>query len=166
MLLLRILHIFLGAFWAGTILFLAIFLEPSLRSIGPDAGKVMMALFKRRLFSVMPFVAIVTVLSGFWMLWIVSKGFSSVFMGSRFGIALSTGGLLGTIAMLIGAIVIGPTGNRNFALMSELATADEARRGAIMAEMGRLRTKSAVAARIVAALVAGAVLAMASARYL
>ena len=38
---LRIAHIVTGAFWVGTVIFLAAFLLPSLRAAGPAAGPVM-----------------------------------------------------------------------------------------------------------------------------
>jgi hypothetical protein len=45
---LRLLHIVLGAFWVGTLIFFALFLIPSVRDAGPDGAKVMAALQRRR----------------------------------------------------------------------------------------------------------------------
>ena len=44
MALLRFVHIFSAIFWVGTTLFLVLFLEPTVRSLGPDGGKFMQRL--------------------------------------------------------------------------------------------------------------------------
>ena len=49
MIVLRLLHVGLGVFWAGSLLFIALFLEPSVRAALPESGKVMQQLAKRRL---------------------------------------------------------------------------------------------------------------------
>ncbi len=38
MIALRLLHILLGVFWAGTLFFIVTFLEPSVRAAGPEGG--------------------------------------------------------------------------------------------------------------------------------
>jgi hypothetical protein len=80
---LRLIHILVGVYWAGTIFFFVTFLEPSLRSLGPDGGKVMVRFFERGYLKLLPSVALVTILSGLWMLWIVSGEFDPAWMGSR-----------------------------------------------------------------------------------
>ena len=65
----RVLHISMGVFWAGTIVFNAIFLSPSMRDAGPDGAKVAAGLMKRRFLDVMPIVALTSILSGLYLLW-------------------------------------------------------------------------------------------------
>ena len=84
---LRLIHILGGVYWAGTIFFFVTFLEPSLRALGPDGGKVLIEFFERGHLELLPAVAVVTMLSGSWLLWIVSAGFDSAWMGSRVGMA-------------------------------------------------------------------------------
>ena len=60
---LRLLHIVLGVFWAGTLIFVATYLVPSVREVGPDGVKVMGAIVRRRFLDVMPAVAAVTIVS-------------------------------------------------------------------------------------------------------
>ena len=64
MLILRLLHILTGVFWAGTIFFMVSYLEPSARAAGPDAAKVMGNIQKRGLMTVLPIMALLTILSG------------------------------------------------------------------------------------------------------
>lgn len=164
---LRLIHILGGVFWAGTMFFFVTFLEPTLRSLGPDGGKVMIGLFERGYMKVLPIVATLTVLSGFWLLWIVSGGFQPSYMGSPIGIGLSSGGTLAIIALLIGIVVMRPVGARIWAISLQLPReTSEATRGALIAEMGQLRTRTVFAARLVFALLIGAVALMALARYL
>ena len=91
---LRLIHILSGVYWAGTVFFFVTFLEPTIRSLGPDGGKVMIRLFERGYLKLLPIVAVVTVLSGLWMLWILSSGFDASYMRTTVGMSLSTGGSL------------------------------------------------------------------------
>lgn len=163
---LRLVHILSGVYWAGTIFFFVTFLEPSLRSLGPDGGKVMIRFFERGYLKLIPFFAFVTVLSGLWLLWIVSGGFDAAWMGSGSGIALSTGGALAIIAFVIGMVILRPAAARSWAVARQLAQeADEAARNALMAEMGRLRNRNLRSGRLVFSLLVVAVGLMATARY-
>jgi hypothetical protein len=58
LLVLRVVHVVGGVFWAGAILFVVHFLEPAVRDAGPDGARVMQALQKRRYLDVMPVVAV------------------------------------------------------------------------------------------------------------
>lgn len=163
---LRLVHIACGVYWAGTIFFFTTFLQPSVKDLGPDGGKVMIRLFERGYLTALPVIAVAAVVSGWWMLWIVSSGFESAYMGSRNGIALSTGGLLGTVALLAGLFVMRPAALRIWAIAKEMPTADESRRGALMAEMGPLQARTAMAAKTIFSLLAAVVILMAVARSL
>lgn len=163
---LRLTHIVCGVYWAGTIFFFTSYLEPSLRDLGPDGGKVMIKLFERGYLTVLPVIATAAVLSGWWLLWITSGGFDASYMGTPTGISLSTGGLLATVALLVGLFVMRPTANRIWGIARELPqVTDEGRRGALMAEMGALRGKTGMAARTIFGLLVLAVSLMAIARY-
>ena len=167
MIVLRLIHILGGVYWAGTMFFFVTFLEPSLRSLGPDGGKVMIRFFERGYLKLLPAVAVVTMLSGLWMLWTLSGGFNPDWMGSSFGMALSTGGALAIIAFVVGMVVMRPAAAQIWEVAKQLpqAASDEAR-NALMAEMGRLRAKSVLGARIVFVLLVLAVALMATAQYL
>jgi uncharacterized membrane protein len=165
--LLRLIHIFGGVYWAGSIFFFVTFLEPSIRSLGPDGGKVMIRLFERGFLNLMPVVAIVTILSGLWLLWILSAGFSSDYMGSAVGIALSGGAAFAIVAFITGLTVMRPAANRVWAIARQLPTeSDDAKKKSLMAEMDRVRARAGLAGRIVFALLIGAVAMMSVARYI
>jgi hypothetical protein len=164
---LRLIHIVGGVYWAGTIFFFVTFLEPSLRSLGPEGGKVMIRFFERGFLRLIPVVATLTLLSGLWLLWIFSSGFDSRYMGSAVGIAFSTGGLFAIVAYVVGLTVMRPAGARIWEIARSLPVAtDESARNLLTAEMGRLRAQTGLAARTVFALLVIAVALMAIARYL
>lgn len=164
---LRLIHFLGGVYWAGTIFFFVTFLEPSLRSLGPDGGKVMVRFFERGYLKLLPSVALVTILSGLWLLWIVSGGFDAAWMGSRSGIALSTGGTIAIIAFILGMVIMRPAAARMWAIALRLPQEnDEAAKNALMTEMGHLRARAQVGARLVFATLVVAVGLMAIARYL
>lgn len=98
----RVVHMVLGVFWVGTLMFSALFLLPAIRDAGPDGAKVAAGLMRRRFLDVLPAAAAVTVLSGFWLYWRVSAGFSSGYMGSSPGMAYGLGGLAAVLALGLG----------------------------------------------------------------
>jgi hypothetical protein len=164
--LLRLVHIVLGIFWAGTIFFFVTFLEPSVRGAGPEGGKVMFQLFSRRYLDILPVIAALTILSGVWLMWKVSAGFTPTWMGSRLGIVLSLGGTAALLGFIVGFAMMRPAAQRIFAIMQAMPqTADEAARQSLMSEMAGLRARTKSSARLVAVLLLIASVAMAAARY-
>ena len=167
LLLLRLLHIGLGALWVGMAVFTTVFLTPAIQDAGPDGGKVMAALQRRGILTVLPVLAIGTIVSGFWLYWRDSAGFRPDFLQSGVGLAFGVGGLLSVIAYGIGITVLRPSMLRAAALSQGLGpeTAEPERR-ARLAEAQRLRVRGAAAGRAVAGLLLLALAAMAVARYL
>jgi hypothetical protein len=165
--LLRLTHIVLGAVWVGAMTFMAFFLTPAIRDVGPDGGKVMTALQRRKVMVVMPLLAVGTLASGIWLYWRLSGGFQSPSMGSPAGIAFGLGGLASLIAFGLGMAVARPAMARLVALSQTPASAESEReREARMNEIQRLRARGAAISRVVAWLLIAAVAGMAVARYL
>ena len=167
LLVLRVVHILSAVIWAGTAIFLAAFLEPALRASGPAGAMVMLSLFKRKVFSIIPIFAVASVLSGAWMFWTDSNGFDSLWMGSPTGIGLSVGATFGVLALLVGLTVLGPTGNALGPLIEEaVKTPEGPARDAIMRKIGPLRDRLRLGGRLTAVLVVCAAIVMSVARYL
>ena len=163
---LRVIHIGFGVFWAGAIFMMASFVGPAIKDAGPDGGKVMAALVKRRLLNVVPVAAILTILAGLALYWHDSGGFDRTWLGSPMAMALGTGAVLSLIGFVIGMAIMRPSTLKAMALGQSAAQLPEAERGAAMAEVQRLRGRAAMAGRTVAALLGITVLMMAVARYL
>lgn len=162
----RVLHIGLGTFWAGAMIFNAAFLLPAMRDAGPDGAKVAAGLMRRNFMIVVPVVALLTLLSGFYLLWRASAGFGPGYMGTRIGMAFSTGMLTSLIAFVVGITMVRPSMVKVAALGQTLATAAPADRDRIGAEIQALRARAGGASQAVAWLLGIAVVTMAVARYL
>jgi putative copper export protein len=163
---LRLIHILSGVYWAGTMFFFVTFLEPSLRSLGPDGGKVMIRFFERGYLTLLPVIAGLTMLSGLSMLWILSNGFDPTYLRSSLGMSLVTGGALAITAFLVGMVVVRSAAAGIWDAARKVAQEpNEAARGLLMAEMGKLRARTVLGARVVFGLLIGAVALMAVARY-
>lgn len=166
LLVLRLVHVLGGIFWVGSGLFTTFFLLPAFGKAGPAAGAVMGALQQRRLFTVLPAVAILTLLSGFRLLWIVSSGLSSEWLGTRMGQAFLWSGVAATLAFVIGMLFARPAGVRAAQLGAQLASAPESERSARAAEVERLRRRGASLGLLVMVMLLAAAAGMAVARYL
>jgi hypothetical protein len=165
LILLRLVHIGLGTVWVGMMLFNVVFLMPSLREAGPAGGAVMAGLQRRRMMTILPLIALVTILSGFWLVERVWGGMSNL-TATRTGLAFTAGAVCAVIAFLLGILVMRPAMMRSARLMNEMGSVPESERAARMATLAKLRTRGAATANVVAVLLVLALGAMAVARYL
>jgi uncharacterized membrane protein len=154
---LRLVHILLGMLWIGMFAFITFFLTPAVAEAGPDGGKLMAALQRRKVMMILPLMALLTIVSGIWMIFSIYGGMAGM-MTSRAGQTFATGGTLAIIAFLIGVIVMRPIMMKIVALQQDPGTDREA--------IAKLRAKSSVITKLVAVLLFVAVGAMAVARYL
>jgi hypothetical protein len=164
--LLRVLHIGVGAFWVGTVVFVAVFLAPTLRAVGPGAAPVMGHLVQvRRLPIVLLTSAWVTLLSGAALAWHDAGplGFRwfSVGPGRVFGL----GAVLAFIATLIGMAFNVPTARRIGAITGRAQAAGGPPSAEDQLELGLLHARMAKASNAAAVLLVLALMAMAVARY-
>lgn len=167
LLVLRIVHILGGIFWLGTGLFTTLFLVPALSRLGPQAaGPVMGALQQRRLFMVLPAVALLTIISGARLLHIVSAGFAPAYFTSRTGQTLMWSGIAAVIAFLLSVLVARPAALRSAHLSASLSTMSEPERAARSAEVRHLQRRISLASIVGTVLLVGAAIGMAVARYL
>lgn len=165
MVVLRVIHIGGGVFWAGAMLFVVLFLEPSVREAGPDGAKVMSGVQRRGFMNVMPVIAILTILSGLWLTWQVSAGFSRAWIMSPVGHTYLTGAVAGLAAAVVGIGMLRPRILRAGAIARTLVNLDEPQRETAREEIVALRTGARRAGRWVAGLLLVAVVTMAVARY-
>lgn len=166
LLLLRLLHILGGILWLGSGLFTTFFLIPALGRLGPGAaGPVMGALQQQRLFSVLPAVAVVTLLSGLRLLHLVSAGFSNAYLETTMGRTFLWSGVAAVLAFALSLMVARPAALRAGTLGAGLASLPETERAGRAAEVERLRRRSGAASAIATSLLVGAAAGMAIARY-
>lgn len=167
MIVLRLIHIVGGVFWAGAAMLMAWFVFPASRALGPAGGAFMQQLMFRQKARVYVAVAMgLTILSGLTMyirMWMITDG---AWNASRMGITLGVGAVAAIIAGALGGTAAGKFGQRLF----DIGTAVQASGGPPTdeqrAEVELLQGKIYKFFRIIAVLLLISVAAMASARYL
>ena len=166
MLILRLIHILFGVFWAGTAMFNAIFLIPAVRALGPAGGPVMQEIAAKRKLPVYFLVAgLLTVLSGFALFWHDSAGFSNGFMRSAGGMTFGIGGVFALIAVLLGIFVVTPAAMRLSKLGASIAAGAKPPTPEQAAEVQGLQIRLGMMAMLAAGLLTITTICMAVARY-
>jgi hypothetical protein len=166
MLALRLIHIVFGALWVGMMAFTAVFLMPAIREAGPDGAKVMAALQRRGVMTVMPILALATLVSGMWLFARLSGESPLGLLNSGMGLAFALGGVTALVAFVLGVLVMRPAMVRAAALADARGSVEtDQERGARAAEIQRLRARSLAVGRVVTLLLIVAAAAMAIARY-
>jgi hypothetical protein len=161
----RLVHIVAGVFWVGSVLFIAWYLAPTIRALGPAGGPVMDHLTRVRKMSVGLIVGmLLTVVSGVFLLRLDSAGLQGAWFRSGPGMTFSIGGLLAVVSGLLGILVSSPTAKRLGALAAAMRgatppTPDQSQ------EFQRLQARLSIAGRVNAVLLMLATAAMATARY-
>lgn len=165
-LVLRLVHTVCGVYWAGTLFFVATLLQPSVADAGPEGGKVMQALMRRRYLDIMPIVAVLTMLSGLELLRRISGGFGAAWFGTGPGVTLTVGAAAAIVAFTIGMTILRPSAKRVGPLAQKAQHLPEGpERQALLAEVKGLRRRMAIGGRWVAVFLFIAVIGMAAFRY-
>jgi uncharacterized membrane protein len=167
MLVLRLVHILGGMIWVGSGIFNSFFLLPTLAQAGPAAGQVIAGLQRRRLFTILPIVALLTILSGVRLMQITSAGFSPAYFASASGRAYAWSGVAAIVGFLIGVFIARPAAMRAAKIGATMATStDETARSSQAATLERYRRTSSITSSLSVGLVVLAAAGMAVARYL
>jgi hypothetical protein len=163
---LRAIHILLGVFWAGSMFFFVLFVEPSVRSLGPDGAKVIQALTRRRFLPILIGVGALTLVTGLIVFWRLTNGFAGDWLLNPYAHSILGGATTGVVTLGIGLFVSRPTLQKLLDKGAAAAAAGSPPSQADLAEIGRLQGRLRTAARVAAALLLLSVLLMAMARYL
>ena len=167
LIILRVIHVLFGVFWAGTAMFNAFFLIPAVRALGPNGGAVMQEIAGKRKLPIYFLVAgILTVLSGIALYWHDSQGFGNGFMRSGGGMTFGIGGAIALITLLLGLFVVTPLAVHAGALGGAIAAGGKPPTPEQAAEMKGLQMKLGKMAAVAATLLTLTTIAMAVARYI
>lgn len=164
---LRIVHIGSAVMWAGGAVLFTLFLEPTINALGPDGEKVIAELVERRRVPI--FFAVtstLTILAGWLLYWIDSSGLDPSWITSPSGLVFTTGGLFATAAWLLGPIAVTPAVGRVSAIGAEMKAAGGPPPVEMLARMHAAQERLHRIGLADLGLIAVAVLAMATARYL
>lgn len=166
MVILRLLHIGCGIFWAGTTIYLAFFIDPAVKALGKDGPRFMQQLAKTNRFPiVMLFAALITVVAGSLLIWRMSNGLQSAWLSTRYGKVLTAGAISAIVAFIIGFSVNRPVSLRMAKIGKAIAAAGGPPTAAQAEELSVLGKKIGVASKIVAVLLIAAVVGMSVFRY-
>jgi uncharacterized membrane protein len=149
----RVLHIFGGVIWAGSMFALSFGVMPIGAQHAAEGSGRWTGLVMRRLGPASGISAVITVLSGFYLFAVLHSGDHSVS-----GIVLGTGAAAGVLSLLVGVLIGKPAGLRLSELQMNPAGADKA-------QLASLQRRAAVSSRVAGILLGLAVLSMAAFRY-
>src|SRR5687767_5651051 len=122
LLILRILHIACGVFWAGTALVMVFYIFPAVERAGADGGKILQAITGTNKFpQVLALVSAVTVATGLLLMWHLSSGFTPSWFTSKYGMSLAIGGFTALIAFFQAVFINRPSIMRSESIMHFVA---------------------------------------------
>lgn len=166
-LVIRVVHILCGVFWAGAAIMLAGFIEPAVKSLGPDGGRFVQRMMGPGRFGVfMTLASLLVVLSGLIMLWDGSFARMGDWFASGYGRTIIVGSIAGFVAMLAGLGVNAPVAARIARLSVEIESAGVPPKPEQLEQIARLQRRLHVAGIASAVLLAFTVVAMAAAHFL
>ena len=165
LLVLRIVHVLCGTYWVGSALFLGVFLVPALATSGVNAGQVFAALGRRRLFATQPVVALLTMLSGFRLLWIASGGSLTPYVRTAGGRAYVFSGVAALVAFVLSLVVSRPAAAKAGRLTAAMQTATT-ERDALTRQLTSVRRRGAIASAAAITLLVMCAAGMSIGRYL
>jgi len=141
MVILRLIHIFAGIFWVGTIWYFALFFLPRVKTFGQEQGRIMQTMSGQPFPTYMTTAAISVALSGILMYWYTSAGFKAAWIFTPPGVILTLAALLGIFAVLEGFFISRPAAERMAQLGREAAAASGPPAPAVMQEMQALSAR-------------------------
>lgn len=160
----RLVHIPAAVIWAGGAAFTTFYLEPTAAKLGPDAEKVVGEFLRRKMNVYFAAAATLTVVGGI-VLYLKDAGGLQLWLGTTTGVVFSIGALTGIIAWALGGAVIPRTTQQIVALGAEMRAAGGPPSADLMARMHAAQERLKVVGQVDFALVAIAIVCMATARY-
>jgi hypothetical protein len=162
---LRLIHILGAILWLGSGLFTTFFLQPAMMKAGPAAaGPIIANLQQRRMFTILPIVALLTILSGIRLMMIVSAG-SSQWFESPVGRTFSISGALGLVSFLTSILIARPATVR-MGKLSQSPVPDGTSKEARAAEIRLVQKRATWSTQTAVGLLILAAAGMAVARYM
>ncbi|MBX3172929.1 MAG: hypothetical protein KF709_00805 [Gemmatimonadaceae bacterium] len=166
LLVLRSLHILAGVFWVGGGIYSTVFVMPSLAVAGPAAGPIMAELQRRKLFTVLPLAALITMLTGLRMLQIVSGGFDPAYFARPMGATYLVAAIASVIGFLLAMFISRPASVAAAQLAATIGGLEASAQAAARERLKGLQQRAAWATTGAVGLLVLATLGMAVARYL
>jgi uncharacterized membrane protein len=125
MLVLRFLHIVAGVLWVGSVFLFVGFIGPSAAQVGPSAGPLLhVAVKERKVVKAITWLGMTTVAAG-WLMWFRDADQIGLndWVTSSFGIGLTIGAILATVAFFTGYYGVGKNVERMVDLSDQIREA-------------------------------------------
>jgi uncharacterized membrane protein len=166
LLVLRLLHIGAGVLWAGSAIFYFLFVEPSVKGLGPAGPRFMQGLIEKRRYPLfMNIVATLTIVAGLLLYWHSSGGLQVNWILSKPGVGFTIGSLVAIAVYGLGFLMIRPRAERLGAIGKAIGAAGGPPTSAQAAELQQLNAEMHSIERVEVVLLAVSLIAMATARY-
>ena len=141
-LILRLIHIGVGAFWVGAVFTNVLFLQPTAAALGPEGGRFSFHLARHRRFSkAILLSAATTIVAGIWLLWISTNGLDVDRLLDISRLGFTVGGLTAILTFAVGSLYIYPRTERVVRIMSRAMEESRAPQPEEQAQLGRLRNE-------------------------
>jgi hypothetical protein len=162
-----VIHIAAGIFWVGAAFVFFLFIQPSVKDLGPEGQKFIGHIATRKKLPLLIMLSgIVTILAGILLYWRASDGFDPDWISSGPGIGFTVGGLAAIFTLALGLAITKPAADRIGMLGQEIAAKGGPPNAEQAAEMQRLQARTVIVGRVSMVLLAIAVVTMAAARFL
>jgi uncharacterized membrane protein len=164
-LVLRLVHVLAGVFWAGGVIMMAYFIEPAVKATGPEGSKFMQRLSGGRFTPLMAIAAPANVIAGLLLYIKDSAGFRIEWILTPSGIGFTIGAISGLVAFVIGFFVTRPTIETLGALGKEIQAAGKPPTSEQLTKLHGLQEKLTTASLQSAIFIVITLISMATARY-
>lgn len=166
MIVLRLLHIFAGVFWAGAVFINEGFLLPTVRATGPVGGQFMRHLVSVKRYPIrIATSGIIVILTGLGMYWRLGSVSGGAWYRSRPAMVYGIGGLAAIVALAIGLTLIMRAANRLAQIGNEVQASGSPPSAEQTATIAALQKRMSTGSHAVSGLIAVAVITMAIGRY-
>lgn len=161
---LRIVHIVSAILWVGAAAMFLLYIQPTVRKLGPDGEKFVNALVNERKLPVyFGTISTLTVLAGVTLYWRIFGGINT---SSSYGVALGLGGLAAIIAWPVGNLLIPRALDKVSAVATEMNAAGGPPPAELMGRMRAAQRRLRLTGITLLVLLAFAAVAMSTAQYL
>ncbi|HYV91670.1 MAG TPA: hypothetical protein VE978_07805 [Chitinophagales bacterium] len=162
---LRLIHIVCTVIWAGGMIYLAVFVIPASKSLGPEGAKFIQQLFNtNKLPVIMNVAAIFSIVTGILLMQKLLGGIQTVF-NSTHGTIIVIGALLALLGFIIGLSVNLPAARRMSSLGKIVMESGSQPNSGQLEELQRLRSRSFAATNVIAILLFASLILMSVVKY-
>jgi uncharacterized membrane protein len=164
--LMRTAHIFGAVLWVGAAIIYMFYFNPSIRASGPAGKNVMQQLMGKQRFPLyMNTVALLTILSGAYLIYVDSGGLQLNWFRTGPGIGFTLGAIVGIAVFFVGMLGIKPRSERMGELGRQIGSAGGPPSPAQAAEMQKIEKELGLIERVDFVMLTFALLAMSTARF-